>query len=137
MPIAPTVVARVDQVLQWLAKEYPCAYPVEVRWVPWLDPGDEGATAAEKRSGDWAHTYRYGRRYVIELSRRRCRGWELTVDTVLHEYAHARTWGYARRELLDKRPHGPAFQAEYGAIYEAYHDDHGWEHSREFEWRVR
>lgn len=137
MPTAPTVIARVDQALQWAQKEFPTAYPVRVEWrakLP-IKPG-KGVTVEDVRSGYWAETVRRRRTFVILMSRRRLRQYEVAIDTFLHEYAHAMTWGPAVLETRAE-PHRGAWPIAYGDLYASWTDDHGWELSREFLWRRR
>jgi len=66
---------------------------------------------------------------VILLSRKSCPTVQSTVETLIHEAAHAHA------ELWDKGLgfyHGDQFWIRYGRMQDAY-DHHGWSDSKSFE----
>jgi len=119
---------RSRQVLAWLEAEWPAGRKVELIWVDEIKDQDE-------RTGKPYHchgqTYREGRHLVIELSRKKCRTWEGTTETLIHEWCHAVQWGPAALE--EKTEHHPAwFYTLYGEIMNRWDHDHGWEQANEY-----
>ena len=117
---------RSRQVLGWLKSEWPAGRKVELIWVKEIPYEDGGKI--EQASGQ---TYREGRHLVIELSMRKCRTWEDSTHTLIHEYAHAVLWGPASIE--ESVEHHPVqFYALQGEMENRWDHDHGWEHANEF-----
>ena len=127
MPRARNRFQRCEQVLAWLVAEYPCGRPVSIEWKPQL----------KDKTGEWmAHTVRRGRALEIHMSRRMLRTWMESVDTLLHEYAHAVLWGVAGQETDDTgRHHPPAFWAQYGEISDRWNHEGGHEEANEYGFR--
>ena len=96
----------------WLRRCFPTPYPVRVM-VRRLPGGEAGARGV---------TVRNGRRLWIILHERM--NWDLSVDTLLHEYAHAAEW---RHEAVEaRRPdHDDAWALAYGRIYRRFWDEGG------------
>ena len=120
MPIAKNRFERAVQVLRWLKSEFPLARVKRLEWVDDLrdEDGDELCGRVVER----------GRDLVILLSRRSCPTTQSTVETVIHEAAHAHA------ELWDEGLgfyHGDAFWIRYGRMQDAY-EHHGWSDSRAF-----
>ncbi len=143
MPAAPTMRARVDQVLQWLEEFYPCAFTVRLAWLNKLKwesyaSAEECRTllASERRMGIGAVTYKPPGSAALEilLSRLAIRTRHEAIETLLHEWAHALVWTY--REV-DRVEHRDEWGLAYARIYSAYHDEHGCIDSRTYKWRVR
>lgn len=116
------------QVLGWLQSEWPVGRPVELIWVATVEDVDEKGKAHQCHG----QTYREDRHIVIELSRRKCRSWEGTTSTLIHEFVHAVQWGPASIELSTEH-HPVAFYALLGEIENRWDHDHGAEMANEFE----
>lgn len=122
MPIPSTRFERAEQVLRWLRDGWPLNRPIRIKWVARLIDD----TAEANREKDYtAELFLREDGFEIQLSRRCCRTWEATIDTIIHEYAHAMVWDVPHF-------HGRAWGAEYGELYEAFHDGTGWRDSRKF-----
>jgi hypothetical protein len=78
-------------------------------------------------------TWREGRGLVIDLSERKCRTWQDTVATLIHEYCHCVLWGPASIEF-DERvdDHAPHFYTLEGTINNRWDHDLGSEEANEF-----
>lgn len=124
MPKARNRFERARQALAWLLHEYPCGRPVRIRWRKEIK---------DKKGQYFGETRREGSEIVVYLSKRLCRTWFLTVDTLIHEYVHGRQWPLAR---IEEHPrcghHPPAFWAEEGEIKDRWYHDHGNEQANDF-----
>jgi hypothetical protein len=117
MPRARSKIDRVAQVANWLRHRFPVALDVDVRFEHCKD--DHGSCT---KSGD---------RFVIVLDPR-ARNAEL-LDTLIHEWAHARQW-FSAAFLIDETHHPDCFFSEYGGIYRRFHDENGAAESSHYPW---
>ena len=124
--MAPTKKGRLRQIRNWLADKFPTPYPVTLR----IGPLPREDTRNEDRpSHSCGDTTRTKRRITIRVSDKL--DWYSAIDTLLHEWAHARTYPHSTME--DKiAHHGSQWAVVYGEIYAAYHDDYGWKASRDY-----
>lgn len=121
MPKATNRFERAVQVLRWLKSEFPLERVKRLEWVDDLRDEDE-----EQLCG---RVVERGSDLVILLSRKSCPNVQSTVETLIHEAAHAHA------ELWDKGLgfyHGDQFWIRYGRMQDAY-DHHGWSDSKSFE----
>jgi hypothetical protein len=58
------------------------------------------------------------KRYFL-ICVRKADPWNIQVDTLLHEWAHALTW----YQLPDGKDHGDQFARKYGVLYRAFIED--------------
>lgn len=124
---------RVTAVANWLRVHYPTAYPVDVRWVPKLahDPIDKHQLSAhEADMGIYAICDRQGRRFKILLSKRRCRTVADATETLIHEWAHAVTWGLEGQNRHRPSGHDDQYWLVYGGMYRHYYEGTGWSEVR-------
>lgn len=124
---------RVAATTSWLRAHYPTAYPVDVRWVPKLahDPTEKHQLSAHEQSmGIYANCDRIGRRFKILLSKRRCRTLAETTETLLHEWAHALTWGLEAQNNHRKSCHDDEYWIVFGRVYRHYYEGTGWSEVR-------
>ena len=121
---------RVEQVGRWLAEKFPTPYPVEIRVCSKVAAA-RNASPAEKKVGDDGETYRVDRRIIVRVSSGARRYGSTMTGTLLHEWAHARTW---RHEILEHKraPHDDEWGLAYVQIYRAFYDEDGWKESRGF-----
>jgi len=130
MPQAKTVEKRVAQILAYLESKYAAGYPVELKWRKILIDPDEPVKCRKEYA---AETYLESGKIIILMSRKRNRTYDYAIDTIIHEYAHARDWRHARIEgREDRKIHGPEWALYYGEMYTDIHDEDGWKLSREF-----
>ena len=116
---------RSRQILKWCQESWPAPYPVRLRWVKDLVDSDEECPHYH------AECNREGSVIVIRLSKRLVRSYAEMIDTLLHEYAHARDTKHQKLEdKLKRAHHGPEWGMYYAEMYSAYHDDTGWDDSR-------
>jgi hypothetical protein len=92
---------------EWLMMNFPTPYPVKLTYT------------AEKFKHDGEEcdglTDRKGKKLFIKIRNKKCRG--CMVETMLHEWAHAHTWGHAAVDYL--RPdegHDDVYYLAYGKI---------------------
>lgn len=122
---------RCRQVQGWLESSWPAGRKVELIWVKEVVDVDEHSG---KRHQCHGQTYREGRALVIELSLRKCRDWEGSTKTLMHEWAHAVQWGMASIEADERTEHHPIwFYSLLGQIEDRWDHDHGWDQANEFE----
>ena len=124
---------RVNAVASWLRVHYPTAYPVDVRWVPKLasDTSEKHQLSAhEQDMGIYAMCDRVGHRFKILLSKRRCRTLAEATETLLHEWAHAVTWGLERQNRHRPSCHDNAYWLVFGQMYRHYYEGTGWSEVR-------
>ena len=118
---------------RWLEEHYPTAYPVEVKWVakiPVEKEDEESYTARERERGYYGYCVRDGKKYVIKLSLRRCRTLAEATETLMHEWAHALTWGLEAQNKHRKSDHDDPYWLEYGRIYRHYVEGDGYDEVR-------
>ena len=112
----------------WLNESWPAGRKVELIWVKEVTYEDEDS----KHHQCHGQTYREGRNLVIELSLKKCRSWEVSTETLMHEWVHAVLWGPA--SLEESCEHHPVtFYALMGEIQNRWDHDHGWEQANEFD----
>ena len=127
-PKLPGIEKRTQQVLDWMQQQWPAPFPVRIRWVKELVDRDD-----DENPFYCAETERIGKIIRVTLSRRALRTYALAIDTIIHEYAHARDTKHANLENRLERPHhGPEWGIYYAEMYSAYNDEMGWQHSREY-----
>jgi hypothetical protein len=127
MPMAATRKGRLRQVRNWLADKFPTPYPVTLRIGPIPREPDSDGDRPARSCGD---TTRTKRRITIRISDKL--DWYSAIDTLLHEWAHARSYPHSTME--DKlEHHGSQWAVTYGEIYMAYHDKRGWDESRKYQ----
>ena len=131
--MARNVEERALQVLRWCESRWPTPYPVKLHW------RKELLDKSEKYKKDQpyhAETFLDTGVIRIYLSRKLCRHYTVAVDTILHEYAHARDWRHARVERgkrgEGRKIHGPEWGLFYAEHVDAFYDQDGWKESREF-----
>ena len=118
---------RSKQVLGWLKNGWPPGRRVELIWVKEVVAEEEDGRMHQCHG----QTYREGRHIVIELSLKKCRSWEGSTETLIHEFCHAVLWGPAAIENSCEH-HPVQFYALQGEIMNRWDHDHGWEHANEF-----
>jgi hypothetical protein len=129
---ARTRKGRVRQVERWLNDKFPCAYPVTVKLVPKLPLDKEEQKKAyvdEIHTGGQGECNRRGKRFHIRLSLKACSRVHEIVETLIHEWTHARVWRYEtaeRRRKPDSQYHDNEFWLAYGEIWRAYYDGPGY-----------
>jgi hypothetical protein len=122
----------------WLCENFPCAYPVDVRLVSRipLDPSDKKiALAYEARRGYDAICERKGRRFLIRVAASQNTPEPDVVESLLHEWAHARTWKHEsieRTRVAKFTGHDAEFWAVFGDIYRRFYDEGGYREAWEF-----
>ena len=111
---------RSKQIVAWLKTEFKLDSLKEVIWVDVLFDEDEKyqlcGCVEEEDNGN----------LTITLSKRACTTTQLTIDTVIHEAAHAALWNTGLGML-----HGDKFWKRYGRMMDAY-EHHGYMDSRAF-----
>ncbi len=128
-----TRMQRVGAVTAWLRTHYPTAYPVEVRWIAKLahDPSDKHQLSAhEKAMGIYGYCDRIGKMFRILLSKRRCRTLSETTDTLIHEWAHAVSWGLEGQNNHRESCHDDEYWLVFGRMYRHYYEGKGWSEVR-------
>ncbi len=119
MPKAKNRIERSVQVFRWLESEFDFPNKLSLRWIS--DTRDD-----EYPDGLMGYTTKEGRRNVIYLCHRNCRGHGQAIETLIHEAAHAYLWNQGLGYL-----HGPVFWQAFGEMMDAY-DHHGRTESRAF-----
>ena len=119
---------RSKQVSGWLQANWPAGRKVELIWVKEVVDIDPDTGKPHQCHGQ---TYREGRHLVIELSLRKCRSWEDSTKTLIHEHVHAVLWGPASLEAISEH-HPVTFYALLGEIENRWDHDHGWEEAFAF-----
>ena len=124
---------RAIQVTKWLRKTFPTPHPVTVRWATKLDndwEDEDLMTEREKAGGIYGMCFLKKRRFCIVLSKKRCQTISDTIDTLLHEWAHAVTWRVSKMEYVRLSCHDDEFFLQWGRIYRRYLegdiDKQGW-----------
>lgn len=97
-----TVDSKWRRLLSWLRREFPVARSVTARRVKIAN--------REKAAGD---TEQRGQRFLIRIDRRLA--WGRQRDTLLHEWAHCRTW-----HGTDTDDHGPEWSLQHGTLYREF-----------------
>lgn len=116
---------RCGQVLNWLLDEHKCGRPVRVRWTKWT-----GKLSKEL----YGSTVRNGHELVITLNSGMCRDRFISVDTLLHEYAHCLDWNLsAVEDRSDIDNHNSAYWCCYGVLYSSFHLEGGATSAEEYD----
>ena len=125
MPKARNRFERSEQVLAWLKGEWPPGRPVQIRWRAEIKYKDKLTGKFDQCCGEtWRITG--SRTLTIDLSKRKLRAWDEMADTLIHEYAHVRTWGPASLENHPKcDDHPPGFWATYGEMIDRWNHQNG------------
>lgn len=123
MPIAKRKVDRVRQVARWLDEKFPLPWPrrLEIHKNMKPDPGEPKSTILYGDCDVFP-----GPLIRIRVNARRAR--HEMVETLLHEWAHARTIKppkLERQRLEDGKSHDDEYWLEYGRIYRLFHDFDG------------
>ena len=120
MPMARRKLDRIRQIHAWMRSRYTTPFPTVLRFV-------------SDRNSDKSSGY-------VDLCRRKLRISLLQtcthhhlIDVLIHEYAHAMTWGYKRVER-DKPEHPPEWGIAMATIYEDFYEKSGWKESNECKW---
>lgn len=97
-----------EALVEWLRKQFPTPYPVELRW--------------RKRIADdpYGVSYRVGRRLYVVLSDSACRHKRDVVNVLLHEWAHCMEWRHETMERRRHHDHDDAWGLAYARIYRAW-----------------
>jgi|TARA_E500000318_G_C3463561_1_gene173650 hypothetical protein len=124
MPRQRLIKDRCAQVLEWMKDVRPCGREVKLSFV----------TCNSKEEKDlYGYVTRSGRSLRISINTKKCNRMDVTIDTLIHEYAHCRMWGLAKSECSGKiDDHGPEFWAEYGVIYNLFHYEDGYLESNSY-----
>ena len=97
------------KLIRLLRKECPPAFPVYVRRVK----------MSESKDGDCAKT---DSAFYININK--CLSEAAAIDTLLHEWAHARAWNYIHDSLnatgFEKVAHDPSWGVAYSEVYRIY-----------------
>lgn len=110
---------RAVQVLRWLKETFPAKRLKRIEWKDKLiDPSDG------KECHGWVAER--GDDLIIQLSDKLCRTKSQTIETVIHEYAHAYLYDAGLGYF-----HGDKYWKWYGRMQDAY-DHHGWSDSQSF-----
>ena len=115
MPKAKNRWERAVQVLRWLKEEFDLPPGLQLRVESEID-ADEVMGQVEEQDGV----------LVIFVSAKMNRSVDETLNTVIHEAAHAKLWAKGLGHL-----HGPVFWRTYGRMMDAF-DHHGHLDSRTF-----
>ena len=99
-----TAETKYRRMLAWLRREFPLTYPVSVRRVSLKH--DCGTCGFQSRP--WPI-------FKIEIARNQCAA--LQRDSLLHEWAHARTWHWAKTLQDD---HSPVWGIAYARLYRRF-----------------
>ncbi len=112
---------RATQIVRWLKTEFKMDSLKQLLWVDILLDEDGKSQLCgcveEEDNGD----------LVITLSKRACSTRQLTIDTVIHEAAHAALWDTGLGML-----HGDKFWKRYGRMMDAF-EHHGHMDSKTFD----
>jgi len=128
MPAARSNRDRILQISRWLAVTFPTPYPTTVRCVKKI-AAPPGVKGVERRIGCQGETYQDGRKIIIRIAVRRGIPRMSTVDTLLHEWAHALL---ADQEQEAIGGHDVAWGKAFGKIYHRYIDDGGYKASEDY-----
>ena len=109
---------RAIQVLRWLKTEFRIDRLKRIEWKPFLidENGDQCHGWVVERGDD----------LIIQLSYKLCRTKSETIETVIHEAAHAYLWDKSLGYF-----HGDPYWIRFGRMRDAY-DHHGWSDSQTF-----
>lgn len=113
-PMSRAQRARLRQIVRYLRAHWPTRKPIRL-FVRRQSDGPDGSVAACTPSID-------GRLFVIDIDNRAC--FFHALDLVLHEFAHARTYG------VPGPHHGAAWAGEYAALVTAFEDGDAFEESK-------
>ena len=108
----------------WLRRAFPLAKPVSVRCrtgevMPLL--GSRHVLASCELLGE---------KFLIRIDRKQC--YELRMDALIHEWAHAMTWFGAESPWFGANPQANEHGAEWGIAYaKLYSGFEEWDHGRE------
>lgn len=94
------------RVLKWIREEFPANYPLLIQRKPRASNKKEDCGYCEFRTKPNKH-------YYIFIDRRQV--FDLQIDTLIHEVAHALTW-----HGNDDDHHGPEWGLAYAKIYRAF-----------------
>ncbi len=112
---------RATQIVKWLKTEFKLDSLKRLEWVDILVDDDGKSQLCgcieEESNGD----------LTITLSKRACSTTQVTIDTVIHEAAHAALWDTGLGML-----HGDKFWKRYGRMMDAY-EHHGYMDSKAFD----
>jgi hypothetical protein len=122
MGMSKTRRGRLRQVERWLNKYYPTPRPTFVRVIDFKRKRTEGGCYI------WAETERMKNKIYIRIHSKL--PWNIAVETLLHEWAHAVTWPLATVEHTVS--HNTEWAVTYGKIYEDFYDRYGFIESREY-----
>ena len=124
MPKQRLLKDRCRQVLEWMQHVRPCGRNVKLCFVSY---------SSDENKELYGQVLRVGRNLRIYLNTKKCNRIDVSLDTLIHEYAHCRMWGLARSECSSKiDDHGPEFWAEYGVIYNLLHYEDGYLESNSY-----
>jgi len=99
---------RLRQVLRYLESKYITPFPVKLRFTKVCMTHEKGCT------------YRHGKKLNIVINLRL--NMYHAVETLIHEYAHARTWRHERIEKIEKIHHGPDWGVSYAELWQDFYD---------------
>lgn len=129
MPKARTRRDRAYQCEQWLREKFPTAFPVKVVWRKYCSGWDRSElkrmTKRERIPGIHAWCLKDGPKFTIALSSRVCSTIYESIDVLLHEWAHAVSFKYAKLEKLRVSEHDDEFFLTWGRIYRAWNEEGG------------
>lgn len=95
------------QLVSILKKKCPAAYPVSVRRAKMKDAG-----------GCWLEN----KKFYIQINQNLAEA--TAIDTLLHEWAHARAWNHLHDSLdwveFEKRSHDASWGVAYSEVYQIY-----------------
>ena len=120
-PVEISVDQQFRLVVRLLRKQFITEYPVKVRRIPneimkrggysYKDaPWGYCSLINEHKPKNEADRY-----FLIRLNTRAA--WQTMFETLMHEWAHALTWG------IENKDHGDLFARAYGSIYRALIED--------------
>ena len=124
MPKAKTRHERSVQVLRWLKSEFKME---RLKRLEWIDDCMNEPDIDDEEDKIYGRVIERGDDLVIILCDRCCTTKAITVETVIHEAAHAYLWDAGLGYF-----HGDRYWKRYGRMQDAY-DHHGWSDSRSFE----
>jgi hypothetical protein len=105
-----------------------------VPYIPLLPEDKKDARAHEVRQGYDGMCERKGKRFLIQLAMSPNTPRAHLLDTLLHEWAHARAWRHEtiERAKADYVVHDNEYWAVYGEIYRRFYDFGGFRETWEF-----
>ena len=124
---------RLLQIVQWLKKEFPTSHPVTFRFAKKIAASAD-ATPMQKRTGNWGEASLVGRKIIVRIVVRKGVLRSQSIETLLHEWAHAVTFKSAKLEA--QRPdlgyHDKEWALKFGQIYRKFIDEGGAEESKKY-----